>query len=532
MKSLKIFKYIFIIFVIILVAFAIYTIYNKKDETNSDSNSTSNTISSSSNYLTDIRLGITNYDTINPLITSNQNVLYIDNLIFEPLYTITSDYKLEPCLAKECSNIGNNTYVIKIDTNINWQDGTSLISKDIQYTIDLLKQNKSVYSNNVEHITSTEIVDSSTIKIIVDGEIPFFEYNLTFPIVSSSYYFDDDFFSSSKTPMGTGMFKISDISSNSITLVKNEKWRNIGQENSKIETIKVNLYTSKGEEFNSFKIGNIDILNTRNANFTNYVGTIGFNEKDYAGREFDFLSFNCKDTILSNKEVRQAINYAIDKENIISAVFNNQYLKANYPLDYGNFLYTVDDNSSGYNAEQAKTILENAGWTYTNNRWTKNISGTNQRLKLTLSVQSSNATRMQVAEVIKEQLSSIGIEVTIKKISDDAYNNSIQNKDYQMILTGVFNSYSPDLSYYFGSGNVCNYENNDITALINTAENITDTYQLKEKYQKIYNIYQTEVPFVGLYRNKEIVITSQNLVGDVKPNNYYLYYNISEWYRK
>ncbi len=63
----------------------------------------------------------------------------------------------------------------------------------------------------------------------------------------------------------------------------------------------------------------------------------------------------------------------LTKSNIVSSVYNNQNSVADYPLDYGNFLYTENTASSGYNAEQAKKVLEDGGWTYINNRWKKKI---------------------------------------------------------------------------------------------------------------------------------------------------------------
>lgn len=78
-------------------------------------------------------------------------------------------------------------------------------------------------------------------------------------------------------------------------------------------------------------MGNIDLLDTSNPNFQDYIGTIGFEKTEYPGRQFDFLSLNCEDSILQDKAVRQAISYAIDKSNINSAVFNNQNYVAEYP---------------------------------------------------------------------------------------------------------------------------------------------------------------------------------------------------------
>ena len=492
-----------------------------------------NNIVAEESIIRDIRLSLTNYDTMNPLVTRNKEILNIDTLIFEPLFTLTQDYQLQSCLAKECSKTGDNIYVIKTANNVSWHDGTPFTAKDVQFTIDLLKNGDSVYKYNVDHIASTEVVDATTLKVTLDSNIPFFEYNLIFPIMSSNYYFGEDFYASSKTPIGTGRYKITNISTNSITLARNEKWKSTtGVKDIKIDNIKINLYSSMGEAYNSFKIGNVDMLNTSNPNFQEYIGTIVFNKTDYPGRQFDFLSFNCADEIMQDKAVRQAISYAIDKSNIVSSVYNNQNIVANYPLDYGNFLYTENDASSGYNAEQAKKVLEDGGWTYINNRWKKNINGTTKTLRLKIAVDSENEARVAVAEIIESQLEEIGIDITINKVSNEKYNSYIDNKDYQILLTGVYTSYSPDLTYYFSDGNISNYTSDNMAELMQNASITKDTKQLKEIYQKIYNLYKEDVPFIGLYRNKNITISTQSLIGTVEPNNYTTFYNIENWYRK
>ncbi len=530
MKVSTIFKYIFIIFAIAIIIYAGYTIYNNQNVQPENKEEISSVVEE--NIIKDIRLSLTDYDTMNPLITKNKDILNIDTLIFEPLFKLTSDYQLQNCLAKECSKTGDNVYIIKIDNNIDWQDGLSFIAKDIAYTIDILKQGDSIYKYNVQHIASTEVIDASTIKLTLDGKIPFFEYNLTFPIMSSSYYYGEDFYNTSKIPVGTGKYKISSISTNNITLTKNEKWRDIDKEDIKIESIKINLYSSMGEAYNSFKIGNIDLLNTSNPNFQDYIGTIGFNKTEYSGRQFEFLSLNCEDIILQDKSVRQAISYAIDKSNIVSSIFNNQNNVAEYPLDYGNYLYTANNVSSGYNPEQAKKTLEDGGWTYINNRWKKNIDGTTRNLRLKIAVNKNNEARVAVAELIKEQLANIGIEITVDKISDERYGKYIEEKNYQILFTGVYNSYSPDLTYYFGTENIENYSSEKMSELIQNASIIKDNKKLTEIYQQIYNLYKEDVPFIGLYRNKSTLISSQSLIGTMAPNNYNTLNGIEAWYRK
>lgn len=525
MKS-NFFKYVFILFVVGIIIFAIYTIYFKEEKTENKVEETVEEVVE----IKDLRLGISNFDTINPLLSNNKEVLNIDKLIFEPLITINENYQTELCLATECSKTSPTSYIIKIDNERKWHDGSPLIAKDIQFTIDRLKEGKSIYSYNVEKVISVEILDSSTVKITLSEEVPFFEYNLTFPILPNNYYLGEDFNTSFKTPMGTGMFQISSIDDSNITLKKNEKWWKKNKVNSKIETIQIRLYSEIGELYNSFKLGNIDIFTTSNINLEQYIGTIGYAKTEVKGRQYDYLALNCQDNILQHTEVRKAISYALDKTNIVSSIYNNQAYVANFPLDYGSYLYKENEMQSN-NIEEAKKVLSENGWEYKYNRWQKTENYKTLRLTLTLTVDSSNEKRLAVAENIKAQLEQIGIKVTINKISNSYYQTILQNKNYQMLLTGVYNSYSPDVTFFFGTNNLQNYSNGEMNALLNEVKTITDENLLKQKYQRIIEIYQEEQPFISLYRDKQTIVKSQNLAGEVIGNYYFTYYRLENWYR-
>ncbi len=525
--KISFFKYIFILFVLGILVFAIYKLYFQEEAVE---NSVEEVVTEEVTQIKDLRLGISNFDTMNPLLSNNKEVLNIDKLIFEPLLTLKENYQTELCLATECSKTSPTCYIIKIDNNRKWQDGSSFIAKDIQFTIDRLKEGKSVYSYNVEKVTSVEILDSSTVKINLSEEVPFFEYNLTFPILPNNYYLGEDFATSSKIPIGTGMFQISAMDASTITLTKNEKWWKKNQVNSKIETIQVKLYAEIGELYNSFKLGNIDIFTTSNTNLEQYIGTIGYAKTEFKAREFDYLAFNCQDSILQNKEVRKAISYAIDKANIISSIYNNQVYLAEFPLDYGNYLYQ-ENTKQNYNIEEAKKILTDAGWVYQYNRWQKTENYKTLKLNLTISVDSSNETRLAVAENIKTQLEQIGIKVTINKLSHANYQRALENKNYQILLTGVYNSYSPDVTFFFGNNNLENYKNEEMNQILEEVKTISEETLLKQKYQRIVEIYAEEQPFISLYRKKQTIVKSQNLTGEIVGNNYFSYYHIENWYR-
>ena len=202
------FKGIFIIFIIGLIIGAIYLTVLKKQEVGQVQNfdAQNNKEAFISN---DIRIGIIEFDNMNPILSNNKNVQDVSRLIFDPLFTLTEDYRLEKALATEWSKLDSKTYLIKLRENVKWQDGNKFDVSDVIFTIDMLKElgKNSVYYYNIENISKIEEVDEYTLKMKIDKEVPYFEYNLIFPIVSSKYFDKENFKTESKNlkPPGTGL---------------------------------------------------------------------------------------------------------------------------------------------------------------------------------------------------------------------------------------------------------------------------------------------------------------------------------------
>lgn len=471
-------------------------------------------------------------DTMNPILTNNKNVQNISKLIYDPLVTLTSDYKAEPCLAKEWAKQSDNSYLIKLRENVKWSDGQRFTAEDVRFTIDRLKDTASIYSYQVQHVTGVDIVDDYTIRINLDSDVSFFEYNLTFPILSKDYYESEDFVNTEKnsSPVGTGKYKIAEVQPSYITLVKNTSYWD-KDVNYTLEKITVNLYSSIGELYNSFKIGNLDLISTDNDNLQEYIGTIGYSSKEMKGREHHFLALNMSNGFLARQEVRKAISYSIDKENIVSSIFNNKYFTSSSPLDYGNWLCQEQDASSGYNLEQAKQLLTENGWTYRNQYWQKTENYKTQKLQLNLLVKASNSSDVAVAENIKAQLENQGIRVNIVQASDDQYSNNLANKNYDIALCSITVSPSPSLETYFGENNLAGYTNEEVTNIMNEVKNTTDETILKEKYKRLIEIYKTDIPYISLYSNKYTVAYNSALVGEINPNWFNQFYGVEGWYK-
>lgn len=529
MKS-NVIKYIFFIIIAVLLVFAIYKVNDgkgdKKGQTNNGSNSESTEITK------EIKLAIAGLDSINPILSKNKNVQDLGKIIYEPLINITQDYNLEPCLATEWAKSEGKSYIIKIRENVKWSDGEVFTGDDVRFTIDRLKEMESIYSYNVQYVIGVDVVDDYTVRINLDREVPFFEYNLTFPILSKKYFEGENFIQTekNKAPVGTGIFKISEVNENNIVLTKNTNWWNINNKNAIPEKIIVNKNSSMAEVYNAFKMGNVDFVNTSNLNYSNYIGTIGYSTKEYLAREHGFLALNTASGILSNTEVRQAIAGFIDKSNIIANAYAGNYYVADFPLGYGSWL-DCRDAVPPFNVEYADITLQEMGWTISKGIWQKNINYRTQKLVVNLLVKASDANRVNIANVIQAQMAGHGININIKAVSDEQYYASIAARDYDMALCATNVSISPDLTTYFGENNMANYTNSEVAGIMQEVRNSTDINVLKEKYKRLKQIYLTEVPYISLYFSKNVALYNTNLAGEVSPNWFNPFYNMENWYK-
>ena len=207
----KYFKNIFFITIFLLVVAGIYIVYLKD-------NNKQNSVQARNKELQishEISIGISNFDTINPILTKNLEIQHITKLIYEPLINITKDFNVEPCIAEEWSKIDELTYIIKLNENKKWHNGEAVKIEDIEFSINTIRDSNSIYKENVEPIDVIEKINLNTFKIHLKEPVSFFEYLLCFPILQENTIM-------TQIPLGTGKFKITSMENEQI-IVQGEK---------------------------------------------------------------------------------------------------------------------------------------------------------------------------------------------------------------------------------------------------------------------------------------------------------------------
>lgn len=460
--KLKYFKNIFIVTIILLILAGIYIIYIKRGPAKNNLE----TQGKETNIIKEFSIGVTDFDTINPILSKNLEIQYLNKLIYEPLVNITRDFNVEPSIAEEWSKIDDVTYIIKLDEGKTWENGRRVQVEDIENTIEVIKKENTIYKENIQKIGQIEKIDETTMKIYLTEPVNFFEYFLCFPIIDINTY-------NTEIPMGTGKYKYTNITENQITIESSDN------------KIIVKLFKNSTELYNNFTRENVDIIITKNPNYENYIGNIGFEETIIPGRTFYYILLEN----ISDVNMRKWLDMATNKEKLIYNLYNKKYIPANTPLAYGSYLNLSNEKQQ----EKDQELF------------------TQKKMNLTISVKNEDKI---IAEKMQEQLKEYEINLRIQ---------TYQNSKADLILKKQTTTITPDISQYFSE--------EKMKKQIKQANDIENKQILKQKYQQILNEYKEQMPFISLFFDSYIILHNNKLKGDFSGNWYNIFYNVDGWYK-
>lgn len=460
--KLKYFKNIFIVTIILLILAGIYIIYIKRGPAKNNLE----TQGKETNVIKEFSIGVTDFDTINPILSKNLEIQYLNKLIYEPLVNITRDFNVEPSIAEEWSKIDDVTYIIKLDEGKTWENGRRVQVEDVENTIEVIKKENTIYKENIQKIRQIEKINETTMKIYLTEPVNFFEYFLCFPIIDINTY-------NTEIPMGTGKYKYTNITQNQITIESSDN------------KIIVKLFKNSTELYNNFTRENVDIIITKNPNYENYIGNIGFEETIIPGRTFYYILLEN----ISDVNMRKWLDMATNKEKLIYNLYNKKYIPANTPLAYGSYLNLSNEKQQ----EKDQELF------------------TQKKMNLTISVKNEDKI---IAEKMQEQLKEYEINLRIQ---------TYQNSKADLILKKQTTTITPDISQYFSE--------EKMKKQIKQANDIENKQILKQKYQQILNEYKEQMPFISLFFDSYIILHNNKLKGDFSGNWYNIFYNVDGWYK-
>ncbi len=316
-----------------------------------------------------------------------------------------------------------------------------------------------------------------------------------------------------ENPVGTGPFMFKEWKRNeSITLVKNPNYWKEGLP--KLDTVIFKTIPDNSARYTALKAGQIDIMDGLNPDDVNGVESDS-NLKLYkrTANNVGYLGFNTQKAPFDDPKVRVAMNYAVNKEALITGLYNNLAVPAKGALPPGYLGYNDSVQEYSYNPEKAKQLLAEAGYEegFTFDLWTMPVA------------RPYMPDPQKAAEVLQADFAKIGLTANIVSMEWATYLDETTKGKHDVFMLG-WSGTNGDPDYFLNpllsknsipGGNRAQYANDEVTELLIKATEVTDVAERESMYQKALEIMHNEAPWIPLVHNTPVLASGSNVLNYV-----------------
>jgi len=479
----------------------------------------------------------------------------LNTLIFDPLVRVDNTGKVLPYLASNVTMLSDaKTISINIRKGVKWQDGVPFTIEDVQFTLDLIRQEGvgGVYFGAVDGVT-VNVIDDYTLSFVLDVQNPAYIETLTWPVLPKHLLAGTDPMKLSSTsfavsPIGTGPFVLDSLKDNQVVLSRNnEYWGEIA----KLDGIIFYLFENADEALNALSAGQVHSFcyyDLRNSSFgvENRIAA-RFSAPLPKRTMVVFFNLRLGDLPVGDEEFRKALLYAIPKEKIIDEVLEAQGDISYGPIAQRSWAFNSSLDYYEYNIEKASNVLDAAGYKSVSESPYRQKDGVEASITLTY---QEDSVRQQIVELIAKEWRSIGVNVTLREIPykmgtgidrvDNAlYEMILPVRDFEALLFFQETPIDPDLYNQYYSTKV-DYPGSNISGYsdIRTDKNLEDGRKTTDQVARkaLYDLMQWRMmqaaPEAYLF-NPHITyfvsnrVTGVDLTGLVVPEDRFL--SVANW---
>jgi len=475
---------------------------------------------------------------INPLLAISDADRDLVSLIYSGLLRADDKGSLMNDLAEKYEISEDGTlYTFTLKENLVWSDKKPLTSDDIIFTIQMAK-NPALKSNQRASWEGVEVekIDGRTISFSLKRPYAPFIENMTLGILPKHIWGEiqpeqmilTDF---NINPVGSGPYQVKTIAkdSNGITqsysLVPNKKFA-LGKPY--IDNIILKFYPSEKKLIAAYENDEISAMGGISPQGAGEIKRGGKKLKPLLLPRVFTVFFNQNNAqIFTNKEVRQALDLATDKEAIVKNVLKNFGSVLNSPLPPGSIgAYALQEKSDQVQYEerlkQAVDLLEKNGWKINEQDNIREKKTKKNITRLEFNLATSNAPELaQTAELLKQMWKKLNIKVNVRIFEiGDLNQNVIRPRKYDALLFGIMMGRDPDPFAFWHSSqrndpglNIALYTNITADKLLEDARVLSDTDKRKEKYQAFRKQIEKDIPAIFLYSPEYIYLVPKYLMG-------------------
>jgi peptide/nickel transport system substrate-binding protein len=452
-------------------------------------------------------IAISPIPSLNNAIRSGTTTGFPATKIFASPLRLGVDYKFQPYLAESWQfSADHKSLTLKL-RQATFHDGTPITSKDVAFSIMTVKKYHP-FKTMFEPVERVDTPDKKTAVIRLSKPHPALLMALTppfCPILPEHIYGQGDIRENPANlkPVGSGPFKVVSFKQDEYLVL--ERYENFfipGRPYLDKLVFRVisdqatrALVMEKGEADLLAEIRDVpdilrmqkspNLLTTREG--YSLIGAVGW------------LEFNTKKKPFDNKQVRQAISYAIDRKLICQSLFRGLAQVATGPIAQGNPYYSADVNPYNVDLQKANKMLDDAGYR-------RGANGIRFKMVVDAEVHPDI-----VQQYLVSQLKKVGIDVEARVSPDFATwanrtSNGTQDATINLVynygdpVIGVHRSYvSSNIKAGIPYSNTAQYSNPEIDALLERAANETDQQKRKALYAEFQKKVVDDCPMAFIY---------------------------------
>ncbi len=490
---------------------------------------------------------------INPIdAPANETDADITALIYSGLFKM-NNLKTVPDLAESYSwSDDKKTLTVKLRQDALFHNGEKVTADDVQYTVEAIQDpaRGSILAPLFRGVR-VAAVDLQKVQFILDQPDASFLNSLTIGIMPASLWQNIPATNArlaniNLKPVGSGPYLVKSFTRDSRGIIRSytlERHNNYYGIKPFIKTISFQIYPGLKSAEDALKSDLVDGLSFLTpAEMEKFTAVTRWNTITLDTPQQTIAFFNLKDDILKKSQIREALNLAVNRDEIID-ILSGHGVKA--PAAYP---YLQPTTSTPSDVEAARKLLQDADWTLSEGQSVRVLESENENAsstKLALSILVPDQEDLiKVAEVLKRQWSLIGVEVTI--VTDSMANvlrRSTQKRDAQIVLWNVLYGQDQDLSPIWWSGqttergtNFSGLSDTDVDKLINEVKSASTTKALQTARIELSEAILNEYPAVFLIRPQYGYVVSTRIKGApdtlkiAKPSD--RFQQIDEWYIK
>lgn len=423
-----------------------------------------------------LNLAYSEIDTLNPFTCTTSANLQILRLVYDGLYKIDKNYNPVPNLAVS-GEVADKKVTVTLG-NFSFSDGSPVSVTDVKASFEKAKESPA-YAARLSNFESAGAYEGNIVIFELTQNDPYALSCLDFPIIKGG---------DSETDLAAGCGRyIPRISGDEIYLTVNSAKSGFVPA---IKTVKLIPVRDESSIISSLEIGNTCF--NYNDLSSGVYSRINAKTVEMGINNFVYLAFNGSSDIFADKLLRQAVNLAVDRQEITSTAFQGHARIAYTPFNPDWYPIASKDLIVSQSTEKAAELITQSG---------VDIS----EKEIVLLVNSENQFKLETGEFIEEYLKELGFKVNLKKLKAEEFTAALTEGKYDLYIGEVKLTPNMNLSPLLLGGSASFGISNISETSARYAQHLAGNCEIMD----FINTFNEDLPVIPLcYRNAAVSYTN------------------------